>query len=316
MSLSAWLNRLGPFLGLAVVFVLFAILTPDSFLSSRNLETSLRQSVVVGTAALGMTVVIVAGGIDLSVGSVVALVTVVIAYLLKRHDWPPALAATAGLATGALCGTVNGLLVTRLRVVPFIVTLGTLLIVRGIAKDLADDAKITPRATGLNDLLTRPEGSLGWMGVAPGVWIMLLLAAAVAALLRYTVLGRHVFAVGSNEPAARLCGVPVDRVKITVYALGGLFAGVSGLMLFSYLGGGDSTEAGGLELDVIAAVVIGGGSLAGGEGSVLGTLVGALIMQVLDSGSSLMGWPNRVQEIVTGAIIVAAVALDRWRQRG
>ncbi len=314
-SWGTWLNRFGPFAGLAVVFGLFALLTPESFLSGRNLETSLRQSVVVGIAALGMTIVIVAGGIDLSVGSVVALVTVVIAYLLKRHAWPPALAAAAGIATGALCGAANGFLVTRLRVVPFIVTLGTLLIVRGIAKDLADDAKITPTATWLNELLTRPEEGRRWMLVAPGVWIMLLLSVAVAAFLQYTVLGRHIFAVGSNEQAARLCGVAVDRVKVTVYALGGLFAGVSGLMLFSYLAGGDSTEAGGLELDVIAAVVIGGGSLAGGEGSVLGTLVGALIMQVLDSGSSLMGWPNRVQEIVTGAIIVAAVALDRLRHR-
>ena len=149
----------------------------------------------------------------------------------------------------------------------------------------------------------------------PGGWLLFVAAAGVGALRLYTRFGRHVFAVGSNEQAARLCGIAVGRVKLAVYALGGLFAGVAGLMQFSRLTVGDPTGARGLELNVIAAVVIGGGSLAGGEGSVLGALIGALIMQVLQSGCSQMGWPNWVQEIVTGAIIVVAVALDRFRHR-
>jgi ribose transport system permease protein len=148
-----------------------------------------------------------------------------------------------------------------------------------------------------------------------GVWVMILLAAGTAAVLRYTRLGRHAFAIGSNELTARLCGVPVERVKVFVYALGAAFAGLAGVMQFSRLTVGDPTVAVGLELDVIAAVVIGGGSLSGGEGSVLGTVIGALIMIVIRSGCSHMGLPNWVQEIVTGLIIVAAVALDRLRQR-
>jgi len=148
-----------------------------------------------------------------------------------------------------------------------------------------------------------------------GVWLMILLALATAGMLRYTRLGRHIFAVGSNEQTARLCGIAVERVKVIVYILNGAAAGLAGLLQFSRLTVGDPTVASGLELDVIAAVVIGGGSLSGGEGSILGTIVGALIMTVIRSGCSQMGLRNCVQEIVTGAIIVLAVALDRLRHR-
>ena len=153
------------------------------------------------------------------------------------------------------------------------------------------------------------------MLVPPGVWLVVILALLVAGMLRYTRLGRHIFAVGSNEQTARLCGVPVSRVKLAVYTIGGGFFGLAGLMMFSRLTVGDPTAAVGLELDVIAAVVIGGGSLSGGEGSVLGSLVGALIMSVIRSGCSQMGLDNWVQEVVTGAIIVVAVALDGLRHR-
>jgi ribose/xylose/arabinose/galactoside ABC-type transport system permease subunit len=151
--------------------------------------------------------------------------------------------------------------------------------------------------------------------VPPGIWLLALLALATAFLLRYTKLGAHLFAIGSNEETARLCGVRVERVKTAVYSLSGALAGLSGVLQFSRLTVGDPTVAVGLELDVIAAVVIGGGSLAGGEGTVLGTLVGAFIMTVIRTGTAQMGLPNWVQEIVTGAIIVAAVAIDRWRHR-
>jgi len=153
------------------------------------------------------------------------------------------------------------------------------------------------------------------MILAPGVWIMIVLAILVAIILKYTRLGRYIFALGSNERAARLCGVNVNRVKITVYALGGAFAGLAGLMQFSRLTVGDPTVAIGLELQVIAAAVIGGGSLSGGEGSILGSIVGALIMTVIRSGCSQMGLANWVQEIITGGIIVFAVAVDRLRHR-
>ena len=312
---TRYMTIMGPLLGLGVVFSLFAIKVPDSFLTLTNLETISRQTAIVGIAALGMTLVIISGGIDLSVGSIVAFCSVVVAALIKAGV-APLYAALGGVAAGALCGLVNGVLITRLRVVPFIVTLGTMLIVRGAAKGIAHDQTINPAAdTWLNTLTSSLGPGQKWMMVPPGVWIMLALALLVAGVLRYTRLGRHAFAIGSNEQTARLCGVRVNRVKIGLYVICAAFAGLAGLMQFSRLTLGDPTVAVGLELNVIAAVVIGGGSLAGGEGSVLGTLVGALIMTVIEVGCSHMFLPNWVQEIVTGIIIVLAVALDRYRQR-
>jgi len=310
-----WLNRFGPIIGLLLVFALFSVIGPESFSSGRNIETMARQTAIVAIAALGMTLIIISGGIDLSVGSTVAFSTVVIAHLLLLWKMNPLVAALGGIAAGALCGLINGLLITRLRVVPFIVTLGMLLIVRGAAKGIANEQKIDAPITWLNDLLAALGPGQNWMFAPPGVWLMILLALAVSCMLHFTRLGRYTFAIGSNEKAARLCGIAVDKVKVTVYALSGAFAGLAGLMQFSRLTVGDPTVAIGLELDVIAAVVIGGGSLSGGEGSVLGSIVGALIMTVIRSGCSQMGLPNWVQEIVTGSIIVFAVALDRWRHR-
>ena len=309
-----FMNALGPLFGLIAVFGLFAVIGPESFSSSSNLQTIARQTAIVGTAALGMTLVIILGGIDLSAGSVIALGTVVIAALLQGGT-PPLVAASGGVLVGALCGILNGTLITGLRVVPFIVTLGTLLVVRGAAKGLAHEQKIDAPLTWLKDLLAAlPPGEL-WQLVPPGVWITGALAFIVAGLLHFTALGRHIYAIGSNEQTARLCGVAVDRVKIIVYSLCGAFAGLAGVMQFSRLTVGDPTVAVGIELDVIAAVVIGGGSLSGGEGSILGSIVGALIMTVIRSGCSQIGLPNWVQEIVTGSIIVVAVALDRFRHR-
>jgi ribose/xylose/arabinose/galactoside ABC-type transport system permease subunit len=259
-----------------------------------------------------MTVIIVSGGIDLSVGSVVALTTVVIALLLGQQ-WSPLSAALCGVLAAAACGLVNGLLVTGLRVVPFIVTLGTMILVRGAAKGFAEERRIEAPQTWLNDLLrtTAPDER----GLLPaGVWLVLLLALVVGGLLRYTKFGRHVFAIGSNERTARLCGVAVPRTKVVIYIIGAIFAGVAGVLQFSRLSVGDPTVAEGLELDVIAAVIIGGGSLAGGRGTVIGTLLGATTMAVIQIGCAQKGYPNWVQQIVTGAIIVLAVALDRWRQ--
>jgi len=311
---SSLTQTLGPLAGLLLIFSLFAIIGPESFFSSNNLETIARQTAIVGSAALGMTLVIISGGIDLSVGSIIALVTVAIAALLQAGV-DPLLAALGGVGTGIVCGFANGYLITRLRVVPFIVTLGTLLVVRGAAKGFAREQKIDAPLTWLKELLAALPPGEGWRVVPWGVWLTVVLAVGVAALLVYTRLGRHIIAIGSNEQTARLCGVPVDRVKTTVYALGGFFAGVAGVLQFSRLTVGDPTVAMGVELDVIAAVVIGGGSLSGGEGSVLGTIVGALIMTVIRSGCAQMGLPNWVQEMVTGGIIVTAVAIDRWRQR-
>ena len=262
-----------------------------------------------------MTMVIVAGGIDLSVGSVVALTTVVIALML-RADGSPALAAAArasarvrSAASSAACS------ITRLRVVPFIVTLGMMILVRGAAKGLAGERRLEAPASWLNDLLRTLDPGRGFL-VPAGIWLVLLLALAVAVTLEYTRFGRHLFSIGSNERTARLCGVAVERTKVAVYAIAATLAGVAGVLQFSRLSVGDPTVADGLELDVIAAVIIGGGSLAGGRGTVPGTILGAATMAVIQIGCSQRGLPNWVQQIVTGAIIVLAVALDRWRQRG
>ncbi len=276
------LTRGGPLLGLLFVCAVFAFLIGPQFFRPVNLELIARQTAIVCTAALGMTMVIVAAGIDLSVGSIIALSTVVIALLLKR-DVSPLLSALGGVAAAAACGLANGILITRLRVVPFIVTLGTMLIVRGAAKGLADERRIEAPATWLNGLLRTVEAGRG-LFVPPGIWVLLVLALLVAGVLRYTVFGRHLFAIGSNERTARLCGVRVERVKVAVYTISAALAGVAGVMQFAKLSVGDPTVAVGLELDVIAAVI------------------------------SQHGLANWVQQIVTGSIIVLAVALDRWRQ--
>jgi len=313
-----WLNRLGPILALLVVYGFFALIAPASFSTARNMEMIARQTTIVGIAALGMTLVIISGGIDLSVGSIVALSTVVVAWLLQYAGAGPLTAAIGGVAAAALFGLISGTLITRLKVVPFIVTLGMMLVVRGAAKGIAREQKIDVdpgRLKWLQELLASVPQDKSWMLVPAGVWILVLLAVGTAFLLRYMRVGRHIFAIGSNEQTARLCGVGVQRVKVFVYTACGAFAGLAGVMQFSRLTVGDPTVAAGLELDVIAAVVIGGGSLSGGEGSILGTLMGALIMTVIASGCTQMGMPNWVQQIITGCIIVVAVALDRLRHR-
>ena len=311
---ARWLrDETGVLVGLAVVAAIFGLLIGPQFFRAANLELMARQTVIVCVAALGMTMVIVSGGIDLSVGSVVALSTVVTALLL-RGGVAPALAALGAVAAGAVCGAVNGLLITQLRVVPFIVTLGTMLLVRGAAKGLADERRIEAPVTWLNDLVRTVRDGRGLL-LPPAIWMTAALAVVIGLTLRYTRFGRHLFALGSSERTARLCGVRIDWCKFAVYSIAAALAALAGVMEFSKLSVGDPTVAVGLELDVIAAVIIGGGSLLGGRGSVVGTTAGAAIMSVIEIGCSQQGLPNWVQQIVTGTIIVGAVALDRWRQR-
>ncbi len=309
MTARTLVERAGTLAGLLLVALIFGILVGPQFFAPANLELMARQTAIVGMASLGMTMVIVAGGIDLSVGSIIALTTVVIAVLL-RHDVTPAGAALGGIAAAAVCGLANGVLITALRVVPFIVTLGTMLVVRGAAKGLADERRLEAPTTWLNDLLRSGSGSVL---LPSGIWLLVGLALVVAAVLGYTRFGRQIFAIGSNERMARLCGVPVERRQVAVYALAGAFGGLAGLLQFSKLSVGDPTVAIGLELDIIAAVIIGGGSLLGGRGTAAGTLMGAAIMTIISIGCSQKGLPNWVQQIITGAIIVGAVALDRVR---
>ena len=314
-SIQALINWLAPFLGLLLVIAIFSSIpeVQDRFLRIGNLKSVATQSVIVALGALGMTLIIISGGIDLSAASNIALSSVITAYVINA-GFSPVLAVVSGILTGGLIGFWNGSLITSLRVVPFIITLGMLGIARGIAKWIAGNQKIDAPLTWVNELMAKSP-RLSWLLMAPGVWLMIFLALVMAAVLRYTVFGRHVFAIGSNEATARLCGIRTKRAKIFIYSLSGLFCGLSGVMEFSRLTVGDPTVAVGLELDIIAAVVIGGGSLSGGEGSILGTMIGVFIMAFLRNGCTMMGWPNYIQEIIIGAIIVVAVSLDQIRHR-
>jgi ribose transport system permease protein len=312
----------GPFLALALVVGVFTLadhLQTDGgkFATLRNAQNILVQSATVAMAALGMTMIIISAGIDLSAGTAMALSATVLAWVM-REGYPPEVAVAAGIATACLAGFVNGALVSRLGIVPFIVTLGTMTIYLGLAKIIGNNTMVRPAPGDVPSwikTLLSPRLANEWMIVSPGVWLLLILSILVAAVLRYTVFGRHVFAIGSNEATARLCGINVLRTRILVYTIAGFFVGMAGLFQFSRLTVGDPTSGTGKELPIIAAVVIGGGSLSGGRGSILGTLTGALIMQVISSGCTALRQPNPIQEIIIGCIIIAAVTVDQFRQR-
>jgi len=312
--LSRLLQSGGPFLGLLLVCGLFALTEERAFIfTGGNLKNILTQTVIVAVGALGMTLIIVGGGIDLSVGSVVAFTGVLGAKLLVA-GWSPLATTAALVATGGAIGLFNGAVVAGFRMMPFIVTLGMMGIVRGSAKWLGGNQTVNaPADSPVARIMARVDPAEFWP-LPPGVWMLLGLAVVMALLLRRTVFGRHVFAVGANETASRYSGVRVGWVKAATYAIAGLLFGFAGLLQMSRLTQGDPTVAVGLELDIIAAVVIGGASLSGGAGSILGSMIGALIMALLRNGTNQLGWQTYSQEIIIGGVIVLAVGLDKWRQ--
>jgi ribose transport system permease protein len=309
------LNILGPFAGLLLVIGLFS-LSPTVrpyFLTGSNFKIILTQTVIVSIGALGMTMIIVSGGIDLSVGSVVAL-TGVAGAVASNKDVSFITAGTLPVLVGCAVGLCNGLIIGGFRMMPFIVTLGMMGIARGAAKWMSGSQTVNmPDGCPLNNLMALTNPDRFWP-MPIGVWIAIGLAVFMSFVMRRTVFGRYIFAMGANETAARMSGVPVRFYKVLIYGVAGIFFGIAGLMQLSRLSEGDPTVAIGLELDIIAAVVIGGASLNGGEGSILGSMIGALIMAVLRNGSNQMGWPTYVQEIIIGAVIIIAVGLDRLRQ--
>lgn len=326
---------LGPLMGLAAVVLFFAAaeyvheyrksnLTIVEFSSSyqsrfctvRNTRTVLVQTATVAAASLGMTWIIIAGGIDLSAGCVLAFTATVLAWCLQA-GYGGSIAILAAVSSGTAAGCVNGLLVSKLRLAPFVVTLGSMTVFLGMAKLIAAETTISPPSNQIPAWLSalvatppRPE----WLLVAPGIWLVIALSIAMTVLLRCSRLGRHAIAIGSNERAAFLSGVSIDRTKLLIYSLSGLLVGVAGILQFARLQSGNPTSGIGMELKMIASVVVGGGSLSGGRGSLAGTLLGALIIASISSGCTQLELSNPIQDMVIGAIIVAAVWLDRVRQ--
>ena len=317
-----YLKQLGALAGLTLAIAFFSVMRPRTFFTLDTVDLVLRNTAIVATAAMGMTLIIISNGIDLSIGSQIALFTVISALLVNAGISPVFSVLLATLAN-VMLGIFSGVLITKLRLLPFIVTLGTTTILRGIAMVAAKNTTVeisepynsSPAMQWIGKLLVPLDAGHSWMLVAPGIWLTVLIAVAVALTLRYTRFGRHVFAIGSNEQTALLCGIRVDTTKIMIYGISGFLTAVAGLLEFSRLRVGDSTTAVGRELDVIAAVVIGGGSLSGGQGSVIGTLTGALLMSVVNTGCVKMDLSSGLQSIVTGVIILVAVLLDRLQNR-
>lgn len=326
-------SQLGPLAALMVIVILFALADMSwgsgNFLTWRNLRVISSTASLIAVPAMGMTLIIIAGGIDLSAGTALTLSGTVLATLLKNssvsvdeagfaNNMLIALAAT--LLTGCLCGFINGGLISLTHVVPFIVTLGTMTIFLGIGQIIAKESTVYAPPEHQPDWLqnlcytgSRVEKYEMIAYVPSSAIVAVVLALLVACLLRYTVFGRNIFAMGSSPSTARLCGINVAWTTLVVYTLAGFFVAVGGLLYFADVKNGNPSDGTGKELEIIAAVVLGGGSLSGGRGSVLGTLVGALIIVVIRNGCGLLQIPNTYTHIIIGGIIIIAVIVDQLR---
>jgi ribose transport system permease protein len=296
-----------------VVMVAFLSLYTDTFLTSTNIFNILRAFSWVAVSAFGQTLVIITAGIDLSVGSVMGLSGLTSAMLLARGA-PTSVAVAAGLATGFIVGFANGLMITKGKLPPFIATLGTLLMARGLCYGLTGGWPVRGLSTSFRHL-GQYDIPVGSIGVPLPLIFTLALALLTSLYLTRTVWGYRIYAVGGSETATRLSGISTDRVKIMVYALCGFLSAIGGVLMTARLGVAAPTAAYGYELDVIAAVVVGGTSLMGGEGTILGSLIGAAIMQVLRNGLVLTGVSAYWLQAVQGFVIVTAIMLDQLRKR-
>lgn len=298
------LQRMGPLAGLILIVVILSVINSD-FLTISNVFNVLRQVSINALIAFGMTFVILTGGIDLSVGSIIALSSAFAAGMMATgtNSW---LAIGVGVLAGTLMGTINGVVIARGKVAPFIATLASMTIFRGITMVYTAGKPIT----GLPDDFGLIGRGYLFQIPMPVIW-MLVAFGALYVLLKFTSFGRHVFALGGNEEATRLSGINTNRVKVLVYSISGLLASVSGIILTSRLNSAQPTAGTSYELDAIAAVVLGGTSLSGGKGWIVGTLIGAMIIGILDNGLNLMNVSSFYQQVVKGAVILVAVLLDR-----
>lgn len=318
------LQKLSALITLMLLIAVFSF-GNAAFFSVNNGLTVLLQTSVIGLLGIGMTLVIITGGIDLSVGAVLALSGTVTGLLVKAGV-PVPLGMTIGVLVGALCGLCNGLIITKMRITPFVATLGMMLIARGIALQMTGAAPISQlgKAFGRlgNGALFRmvemqPNGlnRVVFPGIPYPVILLIIVAIAVAYLLRRRALGRHIYAVGSNEEASRLSGVNVVRTKIAAYVISGALAGLAGNVLMSRLVTAQPNEGVMYELDAIAAAVIGGASLMGGVGTISGTMIGAFIIGVLRNGLNMAGVSAFIQQIIIGIVVILAVFIDQMRNR-
>jgi ribose transport system permease protein len=309
--MRAWLKirELNILSVLILVGVAISIFSPY-FLTTNNLMGVFRSFSLVGIMSIGMMLVIITGGIDLSVGSVMGLSSLMTA-LSFQHGWGPLPAVMAGLCAGLIVGAFNGLLITWIQLPPFIATLGTLSIGRGLMYIITKGVPVTPDVPDSFTFIGQ-----GYLGLVPiPVVIMLLLTVCFSILMRRTRFGRHVYATGGNEVAARLSGVRTNRVKFTVYALSGLIAALAGVVSFSRFVSAEPASGFGAELDVIAAAAIGGASLSGGVGSVEGAIIGAALAGIITNGVVLLNIDTYAQQAITGCVILIAVSIDIWRVR-
>lgn len=303
------IRKMGPLLGLLLLGIILTFLS-DRFLSVNNLLNVARQVSINAIISVGMTLVILTGGIDLSVGSILALAGSITAGLMAGGT-TMVVALIAGIAIGSLLGIVNGLLVTKGKIPPFIATMGMMTIARGFTLVYTEGRPITGM-----------EGAFRFLGggYVAGIPFPVILMAVIFAVayfvLKRTCFGRYIYAIGGNEEAARLSGIRTDRVVVAVYTLAGLFAGLGGIIMASRLNSAQPTAGVGFELDAIAAVVLGGTSLSGGIGTIGGTLIGALIIGVLDNGLNLLNVSSFYQQVAKGLVILLAVLLDRKRNKG
>jgi fructose transport system permease protein len=307
------LAAVGPFIALAAACVFFATRS-DRFLTGDNLSIVLQQVMVVGVIAIGQTLVILTAGVDLSCGTVMALGGIVMTKLAAEVGVPVPLAIASGIGVATLFGLLNGLLVTRINLPPFIVTLGTLNIAFAITQLYSNAQTVTDLPGALNAL--GATFRVGGTSVVYGVIVMLALYAVAWFVLHNTPSGRHVYAVGNNPEAARLTGIATPRVILTVYVVAGVLYGIAALLSVARTGVGDPNAGQTENLDAITAVVLGGTSLFGGRGSVLGSLVGALIVGVFRNGLTLMGVSSVYQILITGILVILAVATDQLSRRG
>jgi ribose transport system permease protein len=306
-TMSAWLDEYFLLVALAALIVLFGVAS-EHFLSLATLSTVLNQLPPLMLVTVGMTLVMIVGGIDLSVGSLLALSAAIIGIATVRWGLPIPVAVVLGVAAAALAGSFSGWLTAYFGLPSFIVTLGMLEATRGLAYMVSNSQTlfIGPRIQSLSL-------PLSVLGLAPAFLIALAAIAFAQGVLKRTVAGRYIIAIGTNETAARISGIETKPYKMATLAISGLLAGIAGLFNASYLAAADPNAGSGLELSAIAAAVIGGTSLMGGRGSVVGAFIGLLIIAVLQSGLAQIGLTEPVKRLITGIVIIAAVLLDRWR---